>query len=192
MVQYLRSLVMLKYLPAQKRVSVDGVTTLAQALENCRNSQLQGWDLVAYAQNLVARKMRYSRLNSWDTPERAFERGMGYCMHSMLALHRIYEALGIESRPVHAFKCRFPAAVVDGCAEPAGISSHTWLRVKIGEAENDVCPGAIGNKPGLNNFEILSPVMPFGKLMQVVTYFGSVLVNVQRFYAARQQKISSN
>jgi hypothetical protein len=182
LIQYLRSIRMLKYLPAEKRVALDGIITLAQAVEACRNSNLKGWELVAYAQNLAARKMRYSRLNSWDSPSTAFERGMGYCMQSMLALYQIYQALGIEAKPVHALKCKFPAGEIDGYMEPAAISSHTWLRVKIGEEEKDVCPGSVENKPGLNHFEILSPVLSFGKAMQIVTYFGAVLINVRRYY----------
>jgi len=90
---YIRSLPLLRRLPSQKKVSLDGITTLEEAVAACRRSGLTGWELVEYAQKLVARKMTYSRLNSWDTPSRAFERGMGYCLHSSQALHKIYRKL---------------------------------------------------------------------------------------------------
>ncbi len=53
---------LLRRLPEQSRVSMDGITTIDDAVEACRRTQLQGWDLVAYAQHLAARKFTYSRL----------------------------------------------------------------------------------------------------------------------------------
>jgi hypothetical protein len=61
---------LLRRLPKQRRVSMDGITSIDDAVEACRRTRLQGWDLVAYAQNLVAREFTYSRLNTWDTPSR--------------------------------------------------------------------------------------------------------------------------
>ncbi len=74
---YLLTIPLLRRLPKQSRDSLDGVMTIDDAVETCRRTHLQGWDLVAFAQNLAARKFTYSRLNTWDTPSRAFERGMG-------------------------------------------------------------------------------------------------------------------
>ncbi len=47
---------LLRRLPKQSHVSLEGVTTIDDAVEACRRTHLQGWDLVAYAQNLAARK----------------------------------------------------------------------------------------------------------------------------------------
>ena len=69
---YMLTIPLLRRLPKQSRVSMDGITTIDDAVEACRQTHLQGWDLVAYAQNLAARKFTYSRLNTWDTPSRAF------------------------------------------------------------------------------------------------------------------------
>ena len=132
---------------------MDGITTIDDAVEACRRTQLHGWDLVAYAQNLAARKFTYSRLNTWDTPSRAFERGMGYCEQQVLALKHIYDQLGIEARPVFALRCTFPATVVDDVLSPEGVSGHAWLRVRIGDEELDVCSGSVNNKPGVTHFE---------------------------------------
>ena len=100
---YLLTIPLLRRLPKQDRVSMDGITTIDDAVEACRRTHLQGWDLVAYAQNLAAKKFTYSRLNTWDTPSRAFERGMGYCEQQALALKKIYDKLGIETRPVFCY-----------------------------------------------------------------------------------------
>src|SRR5436305_1655226 len=118
---------MLRRLPEQSHVPLDGITTIDDAIEACRRIHLREWDLVAYAQHLAARKFTYSRLNTWDTPSRAFERGMGYCEQQALALKKIYGGLGIETRPVFAMRCLFPAKIVDGIPWQGKISGHAWL-----------------------------------------------------------------
>ena len=128
---FLLTIPLLRRLSKQSRVSMDGITTIDDAVEACRRTHLQGWDLVAYAQNLAAKIFTYSRLNTWDTPSRAFERGMGYCEQQALALKKIYDRLGIETRPVFAMRCKFPANVVDGVPWPGGVSGHAWLRVRV-------------------------------------------------------------
>jgi hypothetical protein len=105
---YLLSVPLLRRLPKPDRVSMDGITTIDDAVEACRRTKLEGWDLVAYAQHLAMRKFTYSRLNTWDTPSRDFERGIGYCEQQALVLKKIYDRLGIESRPVLARTANFP------------------------------------------------------------------------------------
>jgi len=58
---------------------------------------------------------------------------VGYCEQQALALKKIYTKLDIETRPVFAMRCKFPAKMVDGAAWPGGISGHAWLRVRIGD-----------------------------------------------------------
>ena len=110
----------------------------------------------------------------WDTPSRAFERGMGYCEQQLLALKHIYDQLGIEARPVFALRCTFPATVVDGMLSPEeGVSGHAWLRVRIGDEELDVCSGSVSNKPGVTHFEILSKVHTWQLWLRPFTHLGS-------------------
>lgn len=180
------SVPLLRRLPQPGRTTVDGITTLADAVEACRRSQLRGWDLVTYAQQLVASKFSYSRLNPWDTPSRAFERGLGYCEQQTLALKYIFDRLGIASRPVFALRCRFPAKVVDGAMWPGGVSAHTWQRVRIGNDERDVCTGSVLNTPGVTQFEILSPVNTWYRWQRPFTRLGSVIENIRRDRAARR------
>jgi hypothetical protein len=177
---------LLRRLPKQSHVSMDGITTLDDAVETCRRTDLRGWELVAYAQHLVARKFTYSRLNTWDTPSRAFERGMGYCEQQALALKYIYDKLGIASRPVFALRCKFPAKEVDGMPWSGGVTGHAWLRVRIGDKEVDVCPGSVTNTPGVIPFEILSKVYTWQPWLRPFTHVGSSIENIRRDMMARR------
>jgi hypothetical protein len=178
---------LLRRLPEPSRVSMDGITTIDDAVEASRRSHLQGWELVAYAQHLAARKFTYSRLNTWDTPSRAFERGMGYCEQQELALKKIYDGLSIETRPVFALRCVFPAKTVDGMPWPGGISGHAWLKVKIAGEERDVCPGSLTNTPGVTHFQVLSKVHSWYPWLRPFTHLGSSLENIRRDMVGRRE-----
>ncbi|MGR0218709.1 hypothetical protein [Agromyces sp. ZXT2-6] len=177
----------LRRLPQAGRTTVDGVTTVDDAMTKASATGLDGWELVGFVQHLAARKFDYSRRNPWDTPARAFERGMGYCQQQALALREIYGRLGIEARPVHARSCHFPAGEVHGMPEPAGIRGHVWLRVRVDGEERDVCCGDEGNTPGNVHFTILSRVHELYPWLWPFTHLGSVLENVRRDWVARQR-----
>jgi hypothetical protein len=183
---YLLSIPLLRRLPKPGRKSMDGITTINDAVEACRRTRLAGWEQVSYAQQLVARKFTYSRLNTWDTPSRAFERGMGYCEQQALALKNIYDRLGITSRPVFSLRCKVPAKVVDGIAWPGGVSGHAWLRVRIADKELDVCPGSISNRPGVTHFEILWDARTWYPWLRPFTHLGSSIENIRRYMVARR------
>src|SRR5450755_482500 len=182
---------LLRRLPKQSRVSMDGITTLDDAVQACQRTNLHGWDLVAYAQNLAARKFTYSRLNTWDTPSRAFERGMGYCEQQTLALKHIYDRLGIEARPVFALRCKFPAKVLDSMPWPGGVSGHAWLRVRIEDEELDVCPDSISNRPGVTHFEVLSKVRTWYPWLRPFTHLASCIENIRRDMMVRRHLVLS-
>ncbi len=178
---------MYRRLPTPSDVAMDGITSIPDAVAACQRSGLTGWELVAYAQQLVAHKFTYSRLNTWDTPARAFERGRGYCEQQALALKTIYDALGIQTRPVFALRCAFPSKTVDGVMWPGGVSGHAWLRVRIGDEERDVCPGSVENIPGRTQFEPLSPVHSWAPWLRPFTHVGSSLENIRRDLVAQWQ-----
>ena len=182
---------LLRRLPKPGRVSMDGITTIEEAVKVCRHTQLQGWDLVTYAQQLVARKFTYSRLNTWETPSRAFERGMGYCEQQTLALKKIYDRLGITARPVFSLRCKFPAKMVDGVPWPGGVSGHAWLRVRIADQELDVCPGSVSNRPGVTQFEILWKARTWHAWLRPFTHVGSSIENIRRDMVARRRLTSA-
>jgi transglutaminase-like putative cysteine protease len=176
----LLTLLMVRRLPKPGRVSLDGVTTIDDAVEACRRSGLQGWALIAYAQQLVARKFTYSRLNTWDIPSRAFERGMGYCEQQALALKRIYDRLGIACTPVFSLGCVFPPKLVDGAPWPGGRTGHAWLRVTLGGEARDVCPSSVANRPGVTQFKVVSRVHHWYHWLRPFTHLGSSIENIRR------------
>ncbi len=167
-------------LPKPGRTTLEGVTTLQDAIVACQSSGLKGWEMVAYAQQLAARKFTYSRRNAWDTPARAFERGMGYCQQQALALQAIYAGLGIPSEVVYTRRAFFPPKVVHGVQEPELISGHTWLRVQIGEEVKDVCSGNPANYPGRVHFVAFSPAQPLTPAFAAVAHLASAIVNALR------------
>jgi len=116
---------------------------------------------------------------------------MGYCDQQALALKTIYDRLGIESRPVFAVHCKFPAGVIDGMPWPAEVAGHTWLRVRIGDEELDVCPGSVNNRPGVTHFEILSKVRMYEPWIHWLMYVPSSIVNIRRDRRARRGLIGA-
>ncbi len=187
-----RSAEMLRRLPPERYETQDGVLTVADAIEHCRTTRLRGWDLVAYAQRLTARKFTYSRLNTWESPAHAFERGRGYCEQQALALQQIYDGLGIESWPVFALRCWFPASTVDGMPRESGVTGHAWLRVRVGDEVREVCPHSPENTPGVKEFVVISPVHRLRPWLRPFTRFGSSLENIRRdMVAVRQMKRSA-
>ena len=149
-------------------VAVDGIVRLDDAMAACRRSGLDGWDLVAYAQRLVYRKFTfYSCRNLWDTPSAAFRRGMGYCTQYNLALKQILDRLGFDVRAVFSLRVRV-------AEDPDWTMGHTWLRVRIGGEERDVCAGQADNLPGQVNFTALAPVWPGNDFVLALTHLGMI------------------
>lgn len=168
-------------LPKQKSTKIFGsVVTIDDAVKYLRDSKKTDWELVKAAQNLVSQKMEYSRRNNWDTPERAFIRGMGYCQQQTDALFIILKKLGINSRVVMSLKCKFPSGKIHEYISPPIISGHAWLKVKIDNEEKDVCPGDINNEPGKINFEILDEIRNYSGIPKILGHIGSSIVNVYR------------
>lgn len=172
-------------LPAERRRPrgpgrPDRFRSLADALGYLRSSGLQGWELTALAQRLVASQMAYSRRNNWDTPARAFARGMGYCHQKTLALHWLLVRLGIKSTPVAATRCAFPATRVHNYAVPARVSGHCWLSAKIRGEVRPVCPEHPANLPGKVHFEVLSPQKEYRGVFRLAGHIGSIIANVAR------------
>ena len=146
----------------------DGIATLDDAVAACRRSGLAGWELVTYAQRLVYHKFtHYSCRNLWDTPAGAFRRGMGYCTQYNLALRQILEQLGFDVRAVFSLRVR----VADN---PDWTMGHTWLRVRVGGEELDVCAGQADNLPGKVNFRPLAPVWSGNGFVLTLTHLGMI------------------
>jgi hypothetical protein len=149
----------------------DGVVTIDDAIAACKDSGLSGWALVTFAQNLVRRKFTiYTTRNLWDSPARAFERGLGYCTQYNLALKEILDGLGFETRVVFCLKVR-------NLADDRWAMGHTWLKVTTDGQERDVCAGRLQNRPGRNQFMPLLPVLPAPGPVPLLTHLGVILLS---------------
>ena len=134
-------------LPRYRRTSLDGIVTLEEAIAACRDTGFKGWELVAFAQQLVARKFAiYTTRNLWDSPARAFAHGMGYCTQYNLALKQILDELGFTSEAVFSLGVQ-----VDD--NPRWRMGHTWLRVKVNGHVREVCAGRLENAPEYIHFQ---------------------------------------
>ena len=51
---------------------------------------------------------------------------------------------------------------------------HTWLRVRMGGEERDVCAGHAANLPGRVNFIPLAPVWPGNDCVLALTHLGMI------------------
>ena len=154
--------------------------TIENAIQICKDTGLNDWELVAFAQSLVNQNIKYSITNSFDTPEEAFEKGKGYCWHQAKVLNKILIDLGFSSRLVHAYKNYFPEVEFEGIVLKDFVTGHLWCRVTIGTEEKDVCPGNIKNKPGITQFKSLGKVHEWNSRMDLLTYYGAALVNFMR------------
>ena len=154
--------------------------TIKDAIAACQASGLTGWDLASRAQALVCAQMAYSYDNSFNFPRRAFSRGKGYCWQQSGSLNLILKGLGLESRLVYATRAWFPDVVREGKLVHIGESGHVWCRVTIDGLEKDLCPGNPANRPGVIQFEPLSPVREYKGPIVVFGYLGSVWTNWKR------------
>lgn len=172
-----------------KRTTIrDSITTIDDAYEYIQKLKLKDWELVKACQHIVSEKMNYSVLNSYDTPKRAFSRGIGYCWHYTSSLKILLKKFGIESLQVQAFRNKFDSFKVDGVNIDDKHSGHTWLKVKIGSELKDVCPINPKNEPGIIDFSPLSRVTKFGPIVSLMTYFFSPLVNANRYMHVKKEK----
>ncbi len=169
-----------RLLPDAGPKSVEGIKSIDEAVAAGKATGLEGAELAAWAQGIAARRFEYSRRNPWDSPARCFERGYGYCIQQARALELLLTGLGIESRLVQAFRCRFPPKAIHGEEWPGGLSGHAWLRARIGGLEYDLCPGDAANSPGRVHFEILSTVRPMPRWSVPILHILSVAENARR------------
>lgn len=150
----------------------DGVRTLEDAVAACRPTGLEGWDLVAYAQQLVHRKFtRYSILSAWEPPAQAFRNSRGYCNQYNSALWRLLERLGFDARRVFATRVRQDV-------NPWWRTGHMWVQVTLDERTLDVCAGLADHRPGEVHFIPVTEVLPFGPVTYWNTTNGMTLFTV--------------
>ena len=159
-------------LAAGQRPGVEELT-LAEAATQLERTGKSGLTLVEAARALVGDRMQYCRRNSFDSPEKAFERGYGFCTQQAYALADLLERLGFEARTVHAFRNRFADGTVSG---------HTWVRVTIDGVQLDVDSLLCDAQTGDLTFTPLSRVLNHTPLFRLMTAWGEAAVNAHRYY----------
>jgi len=177
-----------KLLPYGGAKLLEGLSSVEEAVARGKATGLAGLELAAWAQAIAARRFEYSRRNPWDSPARCFERGLGYCIQQARALKLVYDGLGLESRLVQAFCCRFPAKVIHGVEAPGGVSGHAWLRVRVEGKDYDVCCGDAANSPGHFHFSPLSRVRALPPWAIPILHLLSVAENARRDAAASSRR----
>lgn len=150
----------------------EGVLDLEDAVRVCRASGLTGWELVAYAQNLVHRKFtRFSILNLYETPRRAFRNSRGYANQYNTALWLVLRDLGFQTRRVFATRVRQDI-------NPWWRMGHTWVQVTIDGRTLDVCASRADNRPGQVHFVPVTDVQDFHGWTYLNTNNGMILFTV--------------
>ena len=124
------------------------VRDLHEALEDCLESRLDGWELVDFATRLVNEKFtRYSVWHLWENSGLAFKNSRGFSEQYNLGLARILSGLGYDVQGVHARHVRFEP---DRPGTAKWRNGHTWLRVSYhGETLGALAIGsfAMGTPP---------------------------------------------
>lgn len=159
-------------LPSGPRPGIEKMT-IAQAAQQLRESGKEDWSLVEAARTLVAERMQYSRRNSFDPTEKAFERGYGYCMQHAYALTTLLIDLGFEAKVVHAFQNRFP----DG-----EVTAHAWVSVRLNDEIRYIDSLFYDEQAGKLAFTPVSEVLEIGPAFKMVTVWGGTAVNAHRYY----------
>jgi transglutaminase-like putative cysteine protease len=159
-------------LPPGPRPGIEEMA-LAEAADRLKGTGKKGANLVEAARALVADRMQYCRRNSFDSPQKAFQRGYGYCTQQAYALTDLLARLGIESKPVYTFRSRFPDGKVGG---------HTWVRVTLDGEERDLDLLFYDADMGEPTFIPLSTVRHHTPLFKWVTQWGEAAVNAHRYY----------
>jgi hypothetical protein len=149
--------------------------TISQAAQDLRQTGKKGWQLVEAARVLVAKRMQYSRRNSFDPASWAFKRGYGYCIQQAYALVNLLTHLGFNAKVVHAFRNRLPDGSTDG---------HAWVNVEyendsryIDTLHYDVQIGAITHTP-------LSTVREVSPIAGLFFSWGCTAANAHRYYVS--------
>ena len=159
-------------LPAGLRRGIKELT-LEEAARQLRGTGKTGAELTEAARALVAERMQYCRRNSFDSPAKAFQRGYGYCTQQAYALTDLLTRLGIEARPVYAFRNRFQDGIVGG---------HTWVRVTLDGEARDIDVLFYDAGAGELTFSPLSTVRRHTPLFKWATKWGEAALNAHRYY----------
>jgi hypothetical protein len=128
---------------------------------------------VETARALVADRIQYSRRNSFDSAERSFERGYGFCTQQAYALVQLLRHLGFDAKPVQAFQNHFP----DG-----NRGGHTWVSVSLEGEQRFIDSMFYDAQNRKITFIPLTQVHDHTTLFKLITRSGEAALNAHRYY----------
>lgn len=147
---------------------------IEECLQECRKSGLAGWELVAYVQVSVMKQMKYSYDNPAALPRKAFEQGRGYCVQQAWCTRHILRKLGFKCETVYCPRVQVVGKIFDGKVVEPFLSGHVWNRVTINGVTKDICTTSEDNRPGKVAFQPLASVRPYGPIIAVFGWLGSI------------------
>ena len=173
------SLAVMISLPAGPRNGLTSMT-IEEAVAVLHSRDLEGWELVAAATNMVNDRMLYCRRNNLQHYRRAFSRGLGFCQQQAFALSNILHRLGFNARPVKAVRCRFPDNSIGG---------HSWVEIRYAGERRYVDPLLQDRNTGALRFEAISRVSGFSLPFRVFSSWSSAMINALVYLWTGSDKI---
>ncbi len=149
--------------------------TIREAVKVLEKKDLEGLDLIEEARALVGQRMTYCRRNSYDSYEKAFSRGYGFCQQQAFALAAILKDLDFEAVPVQSMRTLFPEGDIGG---------HSWVKVKINGDYLFLDPIFYNPEKHEITFTPLSEVTEFGAFFRILSGWGSATINAHRYYTS--------
>ena len=149
--------------------------SIREATDLLDDTNLEGLDLIEEARLLVKERMVYCRRNSYDSYQKAFIRGYGFCQQQAFALSKILEELNFNAVPVQAMQTKFP----DG-----NIGGHSWVRVRFNGQDLFIDPIYYNPENREVTFTPLSEVTEFSRFFRVLSGWGSATINAHRYYTS--------
>jgi hypothetical protein len=173
------SLAAMSSLPAGPRTGLES-KTIEEAVTALRTRELEGWELVREATNLVDDRMLYCRRNNLQHHRRAFSRGLGFCQQQAFALSYILQKLGFDARPVQAVRCKFQDNTKGG---------HSWVEVSYAGEKRYVDPLLQDRETGKLTFEPITRITGFSFPFRLFSSWGSAAVNAVVYFKTGSDEI---
>jgi hypothetical protein len=154
------------------RPGIDEITIDDAALHLAK-AGYKGHDLIEQARLIVGERMAYCRRNSFDSYERAFARGYGYCQQEAYALAALLQELGFDAWPVHCEHCDFSDTKDTG---------HAWVQVLYEGKVLNIDSTYMDTQTGKLLFTAQGPVKAYTSLFRLFSGWGSTAANARRYY----------
>lgn len=141
----------------------EGIPDIPDAVQRCRESGLQGRELIDFATRLVREQfLVYSIRTPWKPARWAWRDRVGHAQQYNRALSQILTQLGVANELV------FCARVRTTNETPWWWMNHVWVRVIVDDRERDVC-ARHGRTVGDVAFQPLERIQPFQTRTRITT-----------------------